>query len=166
MTTLAPAMLTTTIDSPIGPLTITAEGDALTGLHMHRQRHFPQIPATAERDEAALAPIVEQLEAYFAGELSDFDLKLDLRGTAFQMRVWDALQEIPYGETISYGELARWVGNPNASRAVGTANGHNPAAIVVPCHRVIAADGGIGGYGGGLERKRWLLELEARCSSR
>ncbi|HEX5308863.1 MAG TPA: methylated-DNA--[protein]-cysteine S-methyltransferase [Solirubrobacteraceae bacterium] len=166
MTTLAPAVLTTTIDSPIGPLTITAEGDELTGLHMHRQRHFPAIPATAERDDAALAPIVEQLQAYFSGESSAFELKLDLRGTDFQQSVWAALQEIPYGETISYGELARWVGNPNASRAVGTANGHNPVAVIVPCHRVIAADGGIGGYGGGLERKRWLLAHEARSNSR
>lgn len=165
-TTLSPAVLTTTVDSPIGPLTITAEEDKLTGLHMHRQRHFPAIPATAERNEAALAPVVEQLEAYFAGELTAFDLPLNLRGTAFQQRVWRTLQEIPYGETISYGELARWVDNPNASRAVGTANGHNPVAIVVPCHRVIAADGGIGGYGGGLDRKRWLLALEARSSSR
>lgn len=161
MTMLAPAaLITTTVDSPIGPLTVTAEGGALTGLHMHRQRHFPAIPATAERDDAALAPIVQQLEAYFAGELTAFELPMQLRGTAFQQRVWSALQEIPYGETISYGELARWVGNPGASRAVGTANGHNPVAIVVPCHRVIAADGGIGGYGGGLERKEWLLEHE------
>jgi methylated-DNA-[protein]-cysteine S-methyltransferase len=161
MTTLSPTLLTTTVDSPIGPLTITAEGEALTGLHMHRQRHFPAIPVTAERDDAALAPIVEQLQAYFAGELIDFELPLHLRGTPFQQRVWAALQEIPYGETISYGELARWVGNHKASRAVGTANGRNPVAIVVPCHRVIAADGGIGGYGGGLDRKRWLLEHEA-----
>ncbi len=160
MTTLSPTLLTTTIDSPIGPLTITAEGEELTGLHMHRQRHFPAIPDTTARDEAALAPIVAQLEAYFAGERIDFDLALQLRGTPFQQRVWSALQEIPYGETISYGELACWVGNPRASRAVGTANGHNPVAIVVPCHRVIAADGGIGGYGGGLDRKAWLLEHE------
>lgn len=160
-TTLSPTVLTATIDSPVGPLTITAEDGALTGLHMHRQRHFPAIPATAEHDDAALAPVVEQLRAYFAGELTAFELTLDLRGTPFQRRVWGALQEIPYGETISYGELARWVGNPNASRAVGTANGHNPVAIVVPCHRVIAADGGIGGYGGGLDRKTWLLQHEA-----
>ncbi len=165
-TTLSPAALTTTIDSPIGSLTLTAEGGALTGLHMHRQRHFPAIAPTAEREDPALAPIVEQLQAYFAGELTAFELTLDLRGTPFQRRVWGALQEIPYGETISYGELARWVGSPNASRAVGAANGRNPVAIVVPCHRVIAADGGIGGYGGGLERKRWLLEHEGAASSR
>jgi methylated-DNA-[protein]-cysteine S-methyltransferase len=159
-TTLSPAVLTTTVDSPVGSLTITVEDGALRGLHMHRQRHFPAIPATAEQDDAALAPVVEQLRAYFAGESTTFELTLDLRGTPFQQRVWGALQEIPYGETISYGELARWVGNPNACRAVGTANGHNPVAIVVPCHRVIAADGGIGGYGGGLDRKAWLLQHE------
>jgi methylated-DNA-[protein]-cysteine S-methyltransferase len=154
-------MLTTTIDSPIGELTITVEDGVLTGVHMHEQRHFPLLPATAERDDAALAPIVAQLQAYFAGELTDFDLPLELRGTPFQRRVWSALQQIPYAQTISYGELARRVGNPKASRAVGLANGRNPVAIVVPCHRVIGADGSLTGYGGGLERKVWLLEHEA-----
>jgi methylated-DNA-[protein]-cysteine S-methyltransferase len=154
-------MLTTTIDSPIGDLTITAEDGVLTGVHMHEQRHFPPIPVTAERDDASLAPVVAQLQAYFAGELTDFALPIDLRGTPFQRRVWSALREIPYGETISYGELARWVGNPKASRAVGLANGRNPVAIVVPCHRVIGADGSLTGYGGGLDRKVWLLEHEA-----
>ncbi len=110
---------------------------------------------------AELAPVVAQLQAYFAGELTDFDLPLQMHGTEFQRRVWAALCEIPYGETISYGELARWVGNPKASRAVGLANGRNPVAIVVPCHRVIGADGSLTGYGGGLDRKVWLLEHEA-----
>jgi methylated-DNA-[protein]-cysteine S-methyltransferase len=160
------AAVMSTMDSPIGTLTLTAQGEALTGVHMHEQRHAPMLSAGIERDDAALAPFVAQLRAYFAGELTDFELPIELRGTEFQRRVWASLQEIPYGETISYGELARWVGNPNASRAVGTANGHNPVAVIVPCHRVIAADGGIGGYGGGLERKRWLLEHEARSSSR
>jgi methylated-DNA-[protein]-cysteine S-methyltransferase len=160
-TILTTTMLTTTIDSPIGELTITAQDGVLTGVHMHDQRHFPPIPVTAERDDAALAPIVAQLDAYFAGELTDFDLPLQLRGTPFQRRVWTALQEIPYGETISYGELARRVGNPKASRAVGLANGRNPVAIVVPCHRVIGADGSLTGYGGGLDRKVWLIEHEA-----
>jgi methylated-DNA-[protein]-cysteine S-methyltransferase len=156
-------ILTTTIETPIGRLTLTAEDGALTGLHMHEQRHFPvAVPPGAATVGAGeeLAPFVQALQAYFAGELTDFELPLDLRGTPFQRRVWQALQEIPYGETISYGELASWVGNPNASRAVGSANGRNPVAIIVPCHRVIAADGGIGGYGGGLERKTWLLEHE------
>lgn len=162
-TTGTPTTLTTTIGSPIGPLTITARGGALTAVHMHEQRHFPSIPASADPADPAdpsLAPIVAQLEAYFAGELTDFDLPLQLRGTPFQRRVWDALQEIPFGETISYGELARRVGNPKASRAVGLANGRNPIAIVVPCHRVIGADGSLTGYGGGIERKVWLLEHE------
>jgi methylated-DNA-[protein]-cysteine S-methyltransferase len=151
------------MDSPIGELTITitAKGGVLTGVHMHEQRHFPAIPASVQRDDAALAPIVEQLQAYFAGDLTDFDLPMAAHGTEFQRRVWAALCDIPYGETISYGELARRVGNPKASRAVGLANGRNPIAIVIPCHRVIGADGSLTGYGGGLERKVWLLEHEA-----
>lgn len=165
MTTISSGLATTTIDSPIGKLTIAVEDGALTGLHMHEQRHFPPIPtlapAATSADDAALAPVVEQLQAYFAGELTAFDLPLDLRGTPFQRDVWAALQEIPYGETISYAELAQWVGSPRAVRAVGQANGRNPVAIVVPCHRVIAADGSIGGYGGGLYRKTWLLEHES-----
>jgi len=162
-TTSSPTTTTTTttlMDSPIGPLTITAVGDVLTGVHMHEQRHFPTIPAGSKRDDAALAHVVAQLSAYFAGERLDFDLPMDMHGTDFQRRVWASLCEIPYGETISYGELARWVGNPKASRAVGLANGRNPVAIVVPCHRVIGADGSLTGYGGGLERKVWLLEHE------
>jgi len=166
MNTISPTVLATTIESPIGPLTITAEDGVLTALHMHRQRHFPSTPESTGRDERALAPIVDQLQSYFAGERTAFKLPLRLAGTPFQQRVWAGLQEIPYGETISYAELAQWVGNPRAMRAVGQANGRNPVAIVVPCHRVIAADGGIGGYGGGLDRKTWLLEHEARCSSR
>jgi methylated-DNA-[protein]-cysteine S-methyltransferase len=165
MTTTPQRTLSTSMDSPIGELTITAEDGLLTGVHMHEQHHFPAIPASVERDDAGLAPIVEQLQAYFSGELTVFELQLDLRGTRFQQRVWAELQEIPYGETISYGELARRVGNPKASRAVGLANGRNPVAIVVPCHRVIGADGSLTGYGGGLERKVWLLEHEAARGS-
>ena len=104
--------------------------------------------------------VAAQLDAYFAGELTTFDIEVNLIGTPFQMVVWAHLREIPYGETISYGELARRVGNPNASRAVGLANGRNPVAIIVPCHRVIGANGSLTGYGGGLERKSWLLEHE------
>jgi methylated-DNA-[protein]-cysteine S-methyltransferase len=149
------------MDSPIGELTLTSEGGSLTGIHMHEQRHSPKIPPSFRRDDLGLAPVVAQLQAYFAGELHDFELPIAMRGTEFQRRVWAALCEIPYGETISYGELARWVGNPKASRAVGLANGRNPVAIVVPCHRVIGADGSLTGYGGGLERKVWLLDHEA-----
>jgi methylated-DNA-[protein]-cysteine S-methyltransferase len=149
------------MNSPIGLLTLTAVGGVLTGVHMNEQRHIPKIPATYKRDDAGLAHVVEQLEAYFAGELRDFDLPMEMHGTDFQRGVWASLCEIPYGETISYGELARWVGNPKASRAVGLANGRNPVAIIVPCHRVIGADGSLTGYGGGLDRKVWLLEHEA-----
>lgn len=117
-----------------------------------------------ERIEAADHPVLReaarQLRAYFAGKLRRFDLPLDLRGTPFQQRVWSELLRIPFGETRSYGELARAIGNPNASRAVGAANGRNPIAIVVPCHRVIGSDGGLCGFGGGLDYKRRLLDLE------
>jgi methylated-DNA-[protein]-cysteine S-methyltransferase len=148
------------MDSPVGELTLTAVGGVVTGIHMNEQRHIPKIPDGCERDDGGLAHVVAQLDAYFAGELTDFDFQMQMRGTDFQRRVWAALCEIPYGETISYGELARRVGNPKASRAVGLANGRNPIAIVVPCHRVIGADGSLTGYGGGLERKVWLLEHE------
>lgn len=163
--TAQPPAVMTSMDSPIGRLTLTVEGESLTGVHMHEQRHAPVLSSSIERDDAALAPFVAQLQAYFEGNLTDFDLPIELHGTEFQRRVWAALQEIPYGETISYGELARWVGNPKASRAVGLANGRNPVAIVVPCHRVIGADGSLTGYGGGLERKVWLLEHEGARSS-
>ncbi len=160
-TVASPSTIFATIDSPIGVLTLTSEEGALTGIQMHQQRHLKAVPAGYRRDAAGLACAIEQLNAYFAGELHDFDLPRTMRGTEFQQRVWGGLCEIPYGETISYGELARWVGSPKASRAVGLANGRNPVAIVVPCHRVIGADGSLTGYGGGLERKVWLLEHEA-----
>jgi len=158
-TTSAP-ILTTTVDSPIGPLTLTAVDGVLTGLHMDRQRHAPEPSGEWEPDDAAFKDVVAQLDAYFAGELVEFDVPLSMAGTDFQRRVWAGLRDIAYGETISYGELARRVGNPNASRAVGLANGRNPVAIIVPCHRVIGADGSLTGYGGGLERKVWLLAHE------
>ena len=151
-----------TIASPIGPLTIRGHDDELiTGLSMDGQRHDLAMPADARRDDRAFAKIVDQLDAYFARELTAFDVTYEADGTEFQKRVWAALCDIPYGETISYGELARRVGNANASRAVGLANGRNPIAIIVPCHRVIGASGTLTGYGGGLERKRALLELES-----
>ena len=154
-------MATTTIDSPIGPLTLTAVDGVLTRVHMKDQRHAPKAPESCDRDDAAFEGVVAQLTAYFAGTLIAFDVRLALEGTGFQRRVWDELREIPYGETISYGELARRVGRPGAYRAVGLANGRNPVALIVPCHRVIGADGSLTGYGGGLARKRWLLEHEA-----
>jgi methylated-DNA-[protein]-cysteine S-methyltransferase len=156
-----PTTITTSMDCPIGQLTLTAVEGVLTGVHMNEQRHARTLPPCCERDDAGLADVVAQLEAYFAGELTGFDLPMEMRGTDFQRRVWAGLCEIPYGETISYGELARRVGSPGASRAVGLANGRNPVGIIVPCHRVIGADGSLTGYGGGLERKLWLLEHEA-----
>jgi methylated-DNA-[protein]-cysteine S-methyltransferase len=151
---------TTTMESPVGTLTLTAVDGRLTGLHMNGQRHAPTSSEDWERDDDGLAAVVDQLEAYFAGSRETFDVPLDLQGTDFQRRVWAGLLEIPYGETMSYGELARRVARPGASRAVGLANGRNPVAIIVPCHRVIGADGTLTGYGGGLDRKVWLLDHE------
>lgn len=154
-----------TVESPIGPLTLVADGEDLVGLHMHDQRHGPDPAALGERAGAGsgvLGTARRQLEEYFGGERTEFDVPVRLEGTTFQCRVWEGLRGIPYGETVSYGELAGRVGKPGAARAVGLANGRNPVAIIVPCHRVIGADGSLTGYGGGLERKRWLLGLEAR----
>jgi O-6-methylguanine DNA methyltransferase len=154
--------LTTTIESPVGPLTLIARDGVLTNVSMHEQRHVSPPPQDAVTDDAWFTDVAEQFDAYFAGERSTFDIEMNLLGTPFQQRVWSQLCQIPYGETISYGELARRIGNPNASRAVGLANGRNPIAIVVPCHRVIGANGSLTGYGGGLERKTWLLEHEVK----
>jgi methylated-DNA-[protein]-cysteine S-methyltransferase len=156
-------MTTFTItDTPVGPMVLTAEDDALTGAHLHEGRHTPAIDPAWERadDDLVLAAAADQLAEYFAGERTEFDLPLDMRGTAFQRDVWTALRTIPYGSTASYGEIASQVGQPGAARAVGMANGRNPIAVIVPCHRVIGADGTLTGYGGGLPRKQWLLALE------
>jgi methylated-DNA-[protein]-cysteine S-methyltransferase len=157
--------LTSTIESPIGPLTLIARDGVLTNVSMHEQRHSAPPPEDATTDDAWFKDVADQFDAYFAGELSTFDLEMNALGTPFQRSVWSQLCEIPYGETISYGELAHLLGNPNASRAVGLANGRNPIAIIVPCHRVIGADGSLTGYGGGLERKTWLLEHERQHRS-
>jgi methylated-DNA-[protein]-cysteine S-methyltransferase len=152
----------TTIGSPVGPLLLTSDGSALTGVSMTDQRHGPAIGADSIEDRS-VSPLVEaarQLCEYFEGRRTEFSLPLAEAGTDFQRRVWLELTRIPYGETISYGELARRIGNPKAMRAVGLANGRNPWGIVVPCHRVIGADGSLTGYGGGLERKQILLSLE------
>jgi methylated-DNA-[protein]-cysteine S-methyltransferase len=159
-TSLQGHVTTTSMDSPIGPLTLAARDGLLVGVHMEDERHPPTGMEQWHRDDAAFGEVIPQLRAYFAGELQEFDLPIELNGTPFQKRVWSALCEIPYACTISYGELARRVGNERASRAVGLANGRNPVAIVVPCHRVIGADGSLTGYGGGLERKSWLLTHE------
>ena len=150
-----------TIDSPIGELLLTAEGGALTRLYMSP---FDVEPAW-EHDPAALAESARQLREYFAGERTEFELALDAAGTDFQRRVWERLVAIPYGETTTYGELALELGDSRKVRAVGMANGRNPISIIVPCHRVIGADGSLVGYGGGLERKRILLAHEAEVAA-
>ncbi|MEU0340906.1 methylated-DNA--[protein]-cysteine S-methyltransferase [Streptomyces bobili] len=151
----------TAIDSPYGPLTLVADGGVLCGLYMTDQRHRPPEESFGPRDDTLFADTEAQLEAYFAGESKEFTLQLGLRGTPFQRAVWDALRQIPYGETRTYGELAEALGNPAASRAVGLANGRNPVGIIVPCHRVVGANGSLTGYGGGLERKQRLLDFES-----
>jgi methylated-DNA-[protein]-cysteine S-methyltransferase len=147
------------VDSPVGLLTLAGRNGTLNHLRMVGQTYEPN-RAGWTRDDDAFQAATEQLSAYFAGELTDFDLELELAGTSFQRCVWAALQTIPYGETRSYGQIATQIGAPSASRAVGLANGRNPIGIIVPCHRVIGASGSLTGYGGGLDRKRALLELE------
>ncbi len=155
------SMFYTRVDSPIGELLLVGDGRSLHGLHMLDGPRPPQIAAGWERRDECFAPARRELEEYFAGDRTVFGLPLSMAGGAFDQLVWEQLRRIPYGETISYGELARRVGHPHAARAVGVANGRNPISVIVPCHRVIGADGSLTGYGGGLERKRLLLELEA-----
>jgi methylated-DNA-[protein]-cysteine S-methyltransferase len=163
MTPMAPMtpMTGTTLDSPIGRLVLLADAD---GLHEIRLPNQPPVPF-APGDNPHLARAVEQLTEYFAGTRTTFDLELAPEGTPFQREVWDALLAIPYGETCSYKAVAERIGKPAAVRAVGAANGRNPLPIVVPCHRVIGASGSLVGYGGGLDAKRVLLELERRRSA-
>ena len=154
-------------DSPVDTLLLTSDGTALTGLYMGEHRHGPTTGADwIKNDDAApFAEAKEQLAAYFAGTLQAFDVPIRLCGTDFQRRVWAELTRIPYGATRSYGELAQQIGSPGASRAVGLANGRNPISIIVPCHRVIGANGKLTGYGGGISRKETLIALEkAACT--
>jgi methylated-DNA-[protein]-cysteine S-methyltransferase len=156
------------LPSPIGPLTVVAEGGQVVALYMDAQRHRPAddgLGAPGDPDAAPFAEAARQLAAYFAGKLTAFDLPLEPAGTEFQRGVWAALRTIPYGETWSYAQLADKVGNPSAVRAVGMANGRNPIALVIPCHRVIGSDGSLTGYGGGLDRKRFLLDLESGAAA-
>lgn len=150
----------TTVPSPLGDLLLTGHDGDLTGIYLTPHRRRPEVGPGWRPDEGALEPVVEQLQQYFAGTRTSFDLPLAPRGTPFQRQVWQELAKIPYGNTISYKELAARVGNPKAARAVGMANGRNPISIVVPCHRVISADGRSGGYAAGADRKTWLLEME------
>ncbi|MBE3000262.1 methylated-DNA--[protein]-cysteine S-methyltransferase [Nocardiopsis sp. HNM0947] len=153
----------TRMDSPIGELTLTGDGEALTGVHTRGKDDTGLTPGEGwVRDDAPFTEAVRQLRAYFEGRLRDFELALAPRGTEWQLTVWRALTTVPYGRTASYGELARDLERPGSSRAVGTANGRNPISIVVPCHRVIGADGTLTGYAGGVWRKERLLALETR----
>jgi methylated-DNA-[protein]-cysteine S-methyltransferase len=147
------------IDSPVGPLTLAGRGEALAHLRMVDQTHEPSRAGWVP-DDHAFPEAVEQLAGYFAGQRTHFDVPLDVIGTDFQRCVWAALLTIPYGHTRSYGEIAQQIGSPGAFRAVGLANGRNPIGIIVPCHRVIGSNGSLTGYGGGLDRKRLLLEME------
>ena len=150
---------TAIVPSPIGDLLLTGDGRALTGLYMSPHKGRPEISEQL-RDHPFFTDVIAQLGAYFAGERRSFDVALQPAGTPFQQRVWAELSRIPYGETISYAELAKRVGSPNGFRAVGQANGRNPISVIVPCHRVIGANGSLAGYGGGADRKRFLLDLE------
>lgn len=154
------ALVHTVRDSPVGPLTLVARDGVLGGLYMDLQRHRPAADLFGESDPRPFTEVIRQLDEYFAGQRIEFDVPMTLVGTPFQRTVWAALQQIPYGETWSYGQLAARIGRPSAARAVGLANGRNPIGIIVPCHRVVGATGGLTGYGGGLERKQHLLDFE------
>jgi methylated-DNA-[protein]-cysteine S-methyltransferase len=148
------------VESPLCRIVVQGDGQFITGLHMPSHRHWSDIgPDWQEADEPFHA-IRQQLNEYFAGQRQEFDLPLKLAGTPFQQRVWQELVRIPFGKTITYAQLAQRVGKPTAFRAVGSANGRNPISIIVPCHRVIGADGTLTGYGGGVDRKQWLLDWE------
>lgn len=148
-------------DSPIGPITLVADDDdALMRLAMVGHKHLPDPATFGVRDDTIAEEAAEQLAEYFAGLRTEFDLPLAPHGTAFQLRVWEVLREIPYGQTLTYGQVADQLGTPKSARAVGAAVGRNPISIIVPCHRVVGADGQLIGYAGGVDRKRWLLAHE------
>lgn len=148
--------------SPIGEIMLTSNGRALTGLYNENARHSPSVSAAWEENDglSIFETAKLQLREYFDGERTAFDLKFETGGTPFQQEVWNQLLKIPFGETLTYGEIARQIGRPKAVRAVGAANGKNPISIMIPCHRVIGLDGALTGYAGGLERKSFLLSLE------
>lgn len=154
----------TTLASPVGRLTLVGAGDSLAGLYFDDDPHAAEMRAAATRDDRRLHAAAVQLDEYFAGARTAFDLPLAPDGSPFQKKVWAALRRIPFGATATYGQIARAIGKPAASRAIGGANHRNPIAIIVPCHRVIGADGSMTGYGGGLSRKRLLLDLESRVA--
>ena len=149
--------------SPVGLIQLRGCATALTGVFMEEHRHLPALPVDSVEDRAPFREAWRQMEEYFAGARRDFSLATKATGSPFSERVWQELRLIPYGETATYAEIAQRIGNPRAMRAVGLASGRNPISIVVPCHRVIGANGTLTGYGGGLERKRFLLGLEANA---
>jgi methylated-DNA-[protein]-cysteine S-methyltransferase len=152
-------MFVSRLPTPIGELTLTASDSSLTGVYFPTSRHGPA-PAGVDTSNEILTRAATELSEYIAGTRTTFDLPLDPTGTAFERRVWELLRAIPFGTTTSYGELAKRLGDPKEARAVGAANGKNPIPIIVPCHRVIGANGDLTGFGGGIERKRWLLQHE------
>ena len=152
----------TTMKSPIGPLTLAGDEGGLRLVHFATGRRPTSLRREWIEDRAPFKEVMRQLDSYFAGKLQDFDLPLVLDGTEFQLLVWRHLRKIPYGETVSYGQLARQIGSPDAARAVGLANGSNPIPIIIPCHRVIGSNGDLTGFGGGLPVKKKLLALESR----
>src|SRR5437763_6629357 len=154
-------MIYTTFHSPIGELLLAGDDSGLRLLSIQDAPRPRSIAHTWRRDDNVFAATRTQLVQYFAGTRREFDVELSLHGNPFELRVWQELCDIPYGETATYGEIAREIGAPSAARAVGLANARNPVALIVPCHRVIGSDGGLTGYGGGLERKRFLLDLES-----
>ncbi|MEP6599292.1 MAG: methylated-DNA--[protein]-cysteine S-methyltransferase [Actinomycetota bacterium] len=152
----------TFIESPLGDLLVTRDEGGITGLYLPTGRHPRRVDPSWQRDHTGFDDVRSQLDEYFAGTRQDFDLTLHPAGSTFQHRVWQALREIPYGQTTSYGKTAASIGAPGSARAVGLANAQNPIPIVVPCHRVVGADGSLTGYGGGIDAKRWLLDHEAK----
>lgn len=152
------------VRTPIGDILLVCDDVGLSYVGLPEGKHLRDIDPQWERNASRLAAAKEQFLAWFAGDIKQFDLPLHAQGTSFQMQVWQGLQAIPYGRTWSYGQLADFIGKPKAVRAVGAANGANPLSIVVPCHRVIGADGSLTGYGGGLAAKTWLLAHEKACA--
>ena len=156
------AVYYTMVESPVGPLLLAGDRKALRQVSFANSKRSAPPRSDWQENRAAFTEVIRQLQAYFRGELKEFNVPLAMEGTSFQLRVWNTLRTIPYGETISYAQLAGRIGNPKAVRAVGLANGSNPIPIIVPCHRVIGSDGSLTGFGGGLGTKKKLLDLESK----
>jgi len=156
------AVYYTMFESPVGPLLLAGDSNALRRVSFESSKPLAIPQGEWKQNRAPFTEVIRQLQAYFRGQLKEFDVPLAMEGTDFQLRVWNTLRKIPYGETISYAQLAERIGNPQAVRAVGLANGSNPIPIIVPCHRVIGSDGSLTGFGGGLSTKRKLLDLESK----